>query len=55
MNELSRLIGVFFEPKKAFADIAQTPHWLVPLLIAIVFAAGFSEKWAFHHAHLTRK
>ena len=26
MNELSRLIGVFFEPKKAFAEIAHSAH-----------------------------
>jgi hypothetical protein len=41
MSELSRLIGVFFEPKKAFADIAQRPRWIVPLLITIVFGAGY--------------
>jgi len=41
MSELSRLIGVFFEPKKAFADIAERPRWIVPLLIAIVFGAGY--------------
>ncbi|MBV8730637.1 MAG: YIP1 family protein [Acidobacteriia bacterium] len=37
MSEASRLIGVFFEPKKTFADIAQRPRWLVPVLIGIVF------------------
>jgi Yip1 domain len=41
MSEVSRLINVFFEPKKAFADIAQRPRWIVPLLIAIVFGAGY--------------
>jgi hypothetical protein len=41
MSEVSRLINVFFEPKKAFADIAQRPRWVVPLLIAIVFGAGY--------------
>jgi hypothetical protein len=41
MSELSRLINVFFEPKKAFADIAQRPRWIVPLLITIVFGAGY--------------
>jgi Yip1 domain len=41
MSELSRLINVFFEPKKAFADIAQRPRWVVPLLITIVFGAGY--------------
>jgi hypothetical protein len=41
MSELSRLINVFFEPKKAFADIAQRPRWIAPLLIAMVFGAGY--------------
>ena len=41
MSEVSRLINVFFEPKKAFADIAQRPRWVVPLLITIVFGAGY--------------
>jgi hypothetical protein len=37
MSELSRVTGVFFEPGKAFADIAARPRWIVPvLLIAIV-------------------
>ena len=36
MSEGSRLIGVFFEPKTAFTDIAERPRWIVPLLISIV-------------------
>src|SRR5690349_11023469 len=36
MGEFSRLMGVFFEPKKAFADIAERPRWLVPMLTVIV-------------------
>jgi Yip1 domain len=37
MSEISRIVGVFFEPKKAFADIAARPRWIVPvLLIAIL-------------------
>lgn len=35
MNEFSRLLGVFFEPKKTFEDIAERPGWLVPMLILI--------------------
>lgn len=38
MGELSRVIGVFFEPKKTFADVAERPRWVVPLLISIVSA-----------------
>ena len=37
MGEFSRIAGVFFEPTKAFADIAARPRWFVPvLLIALV-------------------
>jgi hypothetical protein len=38
MSEAARLAGVFFEPKKAFADIAARPRWIVPLLLVVVFA-----------------
>ena len=31
-------MGVFFEPKKAFADIAARPRWIVPILLMIVFS-----------------
>jgi hypothetical protein len=41
MSELSRLVGVFFEPGKTFADIAQRPRWIVPVLIGIVISAGY--------------
>jgi len=36
MSEISRLFGVFFEPKKTFEDIAERPRWLAPVLITIV-------------------
>ena len=36
MGEFSRLMGVFFEPKRTFADIAERPRWLVPTLLVIV-------------------
>ena len=41
MSELSRLIGVFFEPKKAFVDIAERPRWVVPTLILILSSIVF--------------
>jgi hypothetical protein len=41
MGEFSRLTGVFFEPGKTFADIAQWPRWLVPLLLVIVAGLAF--------------
>jgi hypothetical protein len=40
MSEAARITGVFFEPKKAFADIAARPRWFVPLLLIILFAIG---------------
>lgn len=36
MGEFSRLTGIFFEPKKAFADIAQRPRWIVPMVLVIL-------------------
>ena len=41
MSEFSRLTGVFFEPGKTFADIAERPRWLVPLLLVIVAGVAF--------------
>ena len=41
MSELSRLSGVFFEPGKAFADIAQRPRWVVPMAIIIVASLAY--------------
>ncbi len=41
MSEAARLTGVFFEPKKAFEDIARRPNFWVPLtlltLVSVVF------------------
>ncbi|HWB82734.1 MAG TPA: YIP1 family protein [Bryobacteraceae bacterium] len=45
MSEISRLSGVFFEPKQTFADIAQRPRWLIPLLLVIV--SGLCYCYAF--------
>jgi hypothetical protein len=33
MSQISRLTGVFFEPKKTFEDVAERPKWFAPLLI----------------------
>jgi hypothetical protein len=43
MGELSRLIGVFFEPVKTFTDIAQSPSWIVPLVLVILSAMGVTS------------
>jgi len=38
MGEASRLTGVFFEPSKAFTDIAARPGFWVPLILSMIFA-----------------
>jgi hypothetical protein len=42
MGEFSRLIGVFFEPKKTFEDIARRPTFLLPMLLVIVCSLAFT-------------
>ncbi len=42
MSEAGRLTGVFFEPKKAFADIGARPTWIVPMLMVIVAALAYT-------------
>jgi hypothetical protein len=45
MNEPSRIFGVFYEPGKVFADVAEKPRWgLAPLLISIL--AGLALVYA---------
>lgn len=41
MSEPARLAAVFFDPKRAFADIADRPRWWVPFLISILVALVF--------------
>ncbi|MGD0870657.1 MAG: YIP1 family protein [Bryobacteraceae bacterium] len=41
MGELARLTGVFFEPSKTFADVAQRPSWFVPMLLTVLFGLIF--------------
>jgi hypothetical protein len=51
MNEFARLSGVFFEPGKVFADVAQRPRWIAPILIsmliglALVYAISTHIGW----------
>lgn len=46
MSEVSRLAGVFFEPKKAFADIAARPRWIVPLILMILLGVGITTLYS---------
>jgi hypothetical protein len=50
MNVLSRIFGVFFEPGKVFADIAERPSaaWLPPMVIAVLMGMGFSYAVSTH-------
>lgn len=41
MTEIGRIFGVFYEPGKVFADVAQKPRWIVPVLIMILVGCGF--------------
>ncbi len=36
LSEISRLIGVFTNPKQAFADIVQRPQWYVPVILSVL-------------------
>jgi len=48
LNELERLIGVFFSPAKAFADIALRPRWWIPIILigiaSTIFLNAYSNR-----------
>ena len=41
LGEVGRITGVFLDPKKAFADIAARPSWILPVALLIVIALTF--------------
>jgi hypothetical protein len=41
LGEVGRITGVFFDPKKAFADIAARPGWIVPVILVVVSYLAF--------------
>lgn len=41
MTEAGRLSGVFFEPGKVFADVAERPKWIAPIVISILIGLVF--------------
>jgi hypothetical protein len=47
MSILNRLIALLLSPREAFLDIAKSPSWLVPLLIATsaVISGGIFFQW----------
>jgi len=46
MSEAGRVAGVFTSPSAAFADIAERPRWIVPLVIIILSSLLFM--WFFN-------
>jgi len=42
MSEGARLIGVFFQPEKTFADIKSNARWWAPFLLLVIVNLGFS-------------
>jgi hypothetical protein len=41
MSEAGRLSGVLFDPKKAFADIAARPSWILPIVLSAIVGLAF--------------
>jgi Yip1-like protein len=41
LGEFSRIAGVFFEPAKAFEDIAARPRFVVPLVLVTLMTFGY--------------
>jgi hypothetical protein len=48
MSEASRISGVFFDPQKAFADIAARPRWIVPIVLMTVISIAFIFVFSTH-------
>ena len=48
MTEPGRLFGVFYEPGKVFADVAERPRWLVPLIVGILLAVSLTYAISTH-------
>jgi hypothetical protein len=48
MTEPARIFGVFYEPGKVFADVAERPRWLVPMIVSILLALSFTYAISSH-------
>ena len=48
LSEFERLVGVFFSPAKAFADIARRPRWWIPVILlgiaSTIFLNAYSQR-----------
>jgi hypothetical protein len=40
INHFGRIIGSFYSPKQTFADIAQRPSWVAPLLLMVILGTA---------------
>src|SRR5215469_11429157 len=53
LNELQRILGVFFSPAKAFADIARRPRWWIPILLigiaSTIYLNAYSQRVGWEH------
>jgi len=48
LSEVGRITGVFLDPKKAFADIAARPSWIVPVVLLILAYLAFMYCFTTH-------
>jgi hypothetical protein len=48
LGEVGRITNVFLDPKKAFADIAARPAWIVPIVLVIVAYLAFMYCFTTH-------
>jgi len=48
MTEPARIFGVFYEPGKVFADVAERPRWLVPIVVSILFGLALTYAISSH-------
>src|ERR1039457_3705923 len=46
LGEVGRITGVFIDPKKAFADIAARPRWIVPVVLLILTGLAFTYTYS---------
>jgi Yip1 domain len=47
MSEIGRILGIFWDPKPAYRDLAAWPRWLIPFILlslcSVVYLAVFSN------------
>jgi hypothetical protein len=48
LGEVGRIADVFIDPKKAFADIAARPGWIVPVVLLVIIGLAFTYAYSTH-------